>query len=160
MGKPRKTSGAKAAKTLEVFAQAEAMERDLGAIRQALRKPLEAEVARGELTAPQKSAMQVLVRNHGISLKELSRQMSLAHSTVSGIVDRLEKRGLVERKPDEEDGRVSRVYPTAVVTEFVKDRIPALTRGPLAAALERTTTEEFEAIGKALKRLRELLERP
>jgi DNA-binding MarR family transcriptional regulator len=159
MGKAVERLESRKAKIVRISAQAERMERDLGAIRQALRRPLETEVARGELTAPQKSAMQIVVRNHGVSLKDLSREMSLAHSTVSGIVDRLEKRGLVERKPDGEDGRVSRVYPTAVVTEFVKDRIPALTRGPLAAALERTTTEEREAIGKALKRLRELLER-
>ena len=37
--------------------------------------------------------MRIVVRNDGISLKELSAAVNLAHSTVSGIVDRLEKRG-------------------------------------------------------------------
>lgn len=134
------------------------MERDLGAIRQALRRPLETEVARGELTAPQKSAMQIVVRTLGVSLKDLSREMSLAHSTVSGIVDRLEKRGMVQRKPDAVDGRVCRIYPTAAVTEFIKERIPLLTRGPLEDALQRATAQEREAMAQALKRLRELLE--
>lgn len=134
------------------------MERDLGAIRQALRKPLEAEVARGQLTAPQTAAMQAVVRNRGISLKELSRELSLAHSTVSGIVDRLEKRGMLERKPDAVDGRISRVYPTAVVAQFIKHRIPELATGPLQAALHRANAQEREAIGSALRRLRELLE--
>src|SRR5260370_34550614 len=75
----------------EIAAQAQRMERDLSVIRRTLRKPLEAEVAKGELTVPQSAVMQVVVRQNGISLKDLSREVSLAHSTVSGIVDRLEK---------------------------------------------------------------------
>jgi DNA-binding MarR family transcriptional regulator len=133
------------------------MERDLGTIRRALRRPLEVEVAKGNLTVPQIGVMQVVVRNKGISLKDLSHAVSLAHSTVSGIVDRLEKRGIIERRPDETDGRISRIYPTAVVSEFVRERIPALTRGPLEDALERASEKERAEISTALRRLRELL---
>jgi DNA-binding MarR family transcriptional regulator len=141
-----------------IAAQAERMEQDLSAIRRALRKPLQAEVAKGDLTPPQMSVMRVVVRQHGISLKELSREVSLAHSTVSGIVDRLEKRGMVERRADPEDGRASRIFPTAIVAEFVRERIPRLSRGPLEVALERATKAERAAIADALRRLRELLE--
>jgi DNA-binding MarR family transcriptional regulator len=144
--------------TPDLAAQARRLERELGAIRRALRKPLEAEVAHGELTVPQVAAMRTVVARPGISLKELSREVSLAHSTVSGIADRLEKRGMIERRPDPVDGRVSRIYPTAVVTEFVRDRIPELTSGPLERAIARATTEERGAIERALRRLRELLQ--
>ncbi len=147
-----------AGKTSAISAQAERMDQDLNAIRRALRKPLEAEVARGELTAPQISVMRVVVRWRGVSLKDLSREVSLAHSTVSGIVDRLEKRGLVERRADPEDGRTSRIHPTAVVAEFVREQIPRLSRGPLERALENATRAERAAIAGALVRLRELLE--
>jgi DNA-binding MarR family transcriptional regulator len=140
--------------------QAQRVERDLSAIRRALRKPLEAEIVRGELTVPQAAAMQIVVRQPGISLKDLSREVSLAHSTVSGIVDRLEKRGLIERRPDSADGRVSCIYPSAPVMEFVRERIPVLASGPLAAALLRASDEERAGIEKALRRLRELLEQP
>jgi DNA-binding MarR family transcriptional regulator len=99
-----------------------------------------------------------VVRSDGISLKDLSQAVSLAHSTVSGIVDRLEKRGMIERRTDETDGRISRIYPTAAVSEFVRDQIPALTRGPLESALERATEAERTEISRALERLRELLE--
>ena len=50
-----------------ISAQAEKMEQDLSGIRRALRKPLEAEVAKGELTLPQGAVMREVVRNHGIS---------------------------------------------------------------------------------------------
>lgn len=142
----------------DIATQARRLERDLSGIRRALRKPLEAEVARGELTVPQVAVMRTVVARPGISLKDLSREVNLAHSTVSGIADRLEKRGTIERRPDPVDGRVSRIYPTPVVVEFVRDRIPALSSGPLESALARVTPEERGAIERALRHLRELLE--
>lgn len=138
--------------------QAEQLELDLSVIRKVMRRPLEALVAQGELTAPQTAVMREVVRNEGINLRDLSRAVSLAHSTVSGIVDRLEKQGLIERRPDPRDGRVSCIYPARAVREFVRDRIPALSRGPLLEALARATTEERAGITAALHRLRELLE--
>ena len=145
-------------KDQEIGAQAEQMEQDLGGIRRALRRPLEAEVARGELTLPQMAVMREVVRREGVNLRDLSRAVNLAHSTVSGIVDRLEKRGLIERRPDQSDGRVSCIFPTAPVREFVRERIPALNRGPLLEALTRASEKERAEIGSALRRLRELLE--
>jgi DNA-binding MarR family transcriptional regulator len=153
------TGGTAKQATLETRAQAQRIERDLSAIRRALRKPLETEIARGGLTIPQTAVMRVLMRHEGISLKDLSREVSLAHSTVSGIVDRMQMRGLVERKPDPQDGRTTRIFPTQVVTEFVRERIPELASDPLAAALARGSGEERETIENAVRRLRELLER-
>jgi len=43
------------------------------------------------LTVPQIHLMQELFQNPGITLSELSIRLGLAKSTVSGIVDRLEK---------------------------------------------------------------------
>ena len=144
--------------TAELAGQVERVERDLGAIRRAMRKPVEAEVIQGALTVPQIAVMHEVVHHHGINLKDLSRRVSLAHSTVSGIVDRLEKRGLIERRPDQKDGRVSSIFPSAPVTQFVSEQIPALTRGPLQQALKRATAAERDLIERALRRLRELLD--
>jgi DNA-binding MarR family transcriptional regulator len=141
-----------------IAALAEQLERDLSGIRRALRRPLDAEVAKGDLTGPQMNVMRVVVRSDGISLKDLSQAVSLAHSTVSGIVDRLEKRGMIERQADAADGRVRRIYPTAVVKEFVRNEIPALKRRPLEEALERVSPAERATIGSAIRLLREILE--
>jgi DNA-binding MarR family transcriptional regulator len=148
----------KPAAKMQSAAEAEQMERDLSAIRRMMRKPLEDEFSKGALTMPQKVVMHVVLTQAGISLKDLSVAVSLAHSTVSGIVDRLEKQGLLERRVDASDGRVSRIYASAAVTDFVRDKMPELSRGPLGAALERASTDERAKIGWALKRLRELLE--
>src|SRR6185312_16627789 len=84
---------------------AQELEQHLTAIRQEIRRPVEAEFAKGGLTGPQRSVMQAVVHSEGRSLKELSAQVGLAHSTVSGIVDRLEKRGMLKRNANPTDRR-------------------------------------------------------
>jgi DNA-binding MarR family transcriptional regulator len=136
----------------------EQLERDLRSIRSAMRQPLEIEAAKGELTGPQTAVMRAVIREEGINLRDLSKVVSLAHSTVSGIVDRLEKSGMVERQTDSKDGRVSCIFPTAPVRDFVQHRIPELSRGPLLLAMARASVKERAAIADGIGKLRVLLE--
>jgi DNA-binding MarR family transcriptional regulator len=139
---------------------AEAIDRDLRTIRERIRRPLEAAVARGNLTGPQQSVMHALVRSDGLSLKDLSAHLGLAHSTVSGIVDRLQERGLVERQTSGTDKRVTRIGVTPQVRDFVRDTMPGLLLHPLEEALARATAAQRRAIVEGLKTLKELLENP
>jgi len=139
---------------------AEAIERDLRAIRERMRRPLEAAIARGNLTGPQLSVMHALVQSDSMSLKELSAHLGLAHSTVSVIVDRLQERGMVARRTSDSDRRVSQIAVTRQVRDFVKDTMPALTIHPLVEALARATATQRQAIVKGLKTLREVLVEP
>lgn len=136
--------------------------RDLGAIRKLLRQPLDAEIAHGNLTGPQRTVMQVVVRQDlretGISLKDLSKAVGLAQSTVSGIADRLERDSLLERRPDPKDGRAVRIFPTPPVVEFLRDQFPRLLNDPLQRALAKASAEEITAIQRSLTHLRQLLE--
>ncbi len=134
------------------------IDRDLRAIRQRLREPAEAEFARGRLTGTQRGVMQALVQSGELSLKELSRKMGLAHSTVSVVVDRLEKRGMVRRQTDGKDRRVSRILPSPAVQQFLRNTLPRLELNPLADALKRAGPREREQIAAALERLRRLVE--
>jgi len=144
-------------KQRDVHDLAQEIDSSLREIQRALRKPLSAAIARGELTAPQRAIMAILVRSDGLSLKELSKQAGLAHSTVSGIVDRLEKREMVTRQPDETDGRFSRIVVTEVVRDFVRDKLPELAIQPLVEALERASTAQRKKIAIGLRTLRAVL---
>jgi MarR family transcriptional regulator, organic hydroperoxide resistance regulator len=136
---------------------AEEIDAHLRVIRRELRKPLDTATARGGLTAPQRSIMQVLAGVESLTLKELSRRAELAHSTVSGIVDRLEKRGLLTRQPDSEDGRFSRIAVTDAVRKFVRDKLPELAMQPLIVALRRSKPHERAKILEGLRVLRRAL---
>jgi len=130
----------------------------LRVVQQILRRPVEAEFARGHLTGPQQLVMEVLVRSDGLSLKELSKRVSLSHSTVSGIVDRLEKRGFVKRKPSPDDRRFTVITPSKQVEEFLKKKLPMLTIHPLVEVLGKASVSEREAILGGLRALRKLVE--
>jgi DNA-binding MarR family transcriptional regulator len=162
MSSATETAATSAEPQFAITPAADQIARDLGAIRKLLRQPLDAEIARGNLTGPQRTVMQVVVRQDlretGISLKDLSKAVGLAQSTVSGIADRLERDSLLERRPDPKDGRAVRIFPTAPVLEFLSGQLPHLLNDPLRQALARVSTDEVTAIQQALTHLRQLLE--
>jgi DNA-binding MarR family transcriptional regulator len=134
------------------------MDQHLNVIRQRLREPLETEFARGNLTGPQRIVMRALVLSRGLSLKQLSAQVGLAHSTVSGIVDRLQARGMVVRGRNETDGRASVIAPSSEVRDFLATRMPELAITPLAEALRAASSGEKATILRGLRKLRALVE--
>jgi DNA-binding MarR family transcriptional regulator len=137
---------------------AQEVDQHLSVIRQRLREPLETEFARGGLTGPQRMVMQALVQSEGLSLKQLSAQVSLAHSTVSGIVDRLQARGMVVRSRDEADGRATVIAPSAPVRDFLANRMPELAISPLTEALRGASNSEQATVLRGLRKLRALIE--
>src|ERR1700677_471686 len=137
---------------------AQEIDQHLSIIRQRLREPLETEFARGGLTGPQRMVMQALVQSEGLSLKQLSAQVSLAHSTVSGIVDRLQARGMVVRSKDEADGRATVIAPSAPVRDFLTNRMPELAISPLTEALRSASDKERASVLRGLRKLRALVE--
>jgi DNA-binding MarR family transcriptional regulator len=143
----------------QVASIAQEIDRNLRVVRQILRRPVDATIARGGLTGPQKSAMHVLVRSGAVSLKNLSQEMGLAHSTVSGIVDRLAKQGLVERQADEADRRFSKIVVSDEVRTFLRDTWPSLEVDPLVEALRGATPSERQEILQGIRLLRQVLER-
>lgn len=132
-------------------------ELQLGVIQRSMRQRLQAEFARGNLTGPQRLVMSVLVRSQGLSLKQLSQAVSLAHSTVSGIVDRLVKQGLIERQPHSTDRRITLLAASEPVRKFMKTRMHELALHPLLEALRLASPAELQSITKGLDTLAQLL---
>jgi DNA-binding MarR family transcriptional regulator len=85
--------------------------------------------------------------------------MGLAHSTVSGIVTRLEQRGLLQRTTRAEDRRTTSIGLTDPVKQWVKDDLMGSRLRPIVAALERATEAERAAILTGLATLERLIER-
>ena len=137
---------------------AHAIELDLREISQAMRRLLEAEYARGQLTAPQRIVMQVLFHSEGMSLKDLCERVALSHSTVSGIVDRLQTKGMVVRSTDSSDRRLTRIAVTPVVRQFMAQQAPWLAAQPLIEALGRLSEQERRAVSRGLRLLRGALD--
>jgi DNA-binding MarR family transcriptional regulator len=155
--KPSRVPSAKkgdASTELRVLAQR--TERQLNTIQRSMRQRLQAEFAKGHLTGPQRLVMAALVHSEGLSLKQLSEAVSLAHSTVSGIVERLAKQGLIERQTPEHDRRITLLIASREVRKFVDVRMPELALNPLLEALTRATPAERDAITTGLDTLSRL----
>jgi DNA-binding MarR family transcriptional regulator len=109
-----------------------------------------AELARSGLTAAQVSVISLLGTQGSMTLGDLSRELELSHSTVSGIVDRLQAKEIVERKPSVDDRR----YVQISLAESVASRAPALSdEGPigrLEAVLKAATDDERRRIKDGL----------
>ena len=154
--KPRLKASRPSAELRELAQQTE---RQLNIIQRSMRQRLQAEFARGNLTGPQRLVMAALVRTQGLSLKQLSEAVSLAHSTVSGIVDRLEKQGLIERQTHPTDRRITLLVASPPVREFMETRMPELALHPLLEALGQASPSELRSITKGLHTLIQLLAR-
>ncbi|MGW6932281.1 MarR family winged helix-turn-helix transcriptional regulator [Lentzea sp. NPDC054927] len=114
--------------------------------------------ARSGLTGPQVSLVRSLVTEGSATVTELARRLSLSHSTTSGIVDRLQARGLVTRETDPDDRRFTRVQVTAPVQGYTRE----ITEGPygrLTRALDAASPAERKAVLDGLETLRALLSR-
>jgi len=59
------------------------------------------------LTGPQSLVLRLLIKKGALSSADLSRQMYVTPSNITGIIDRLEKKGLVERIRQQSDRRVA-----------------------------------------------------
>jgi DNA-binding MarR family transcriptional regulator len=57
------------------------------------------------ITTPQLLVMRAINRNGPISIGVLSKEVSLSQATVTAIIDRLEKKGLVKRERSKKDKR-------------------------------------------------------
>ncbi|NMB39112.1 MAG: MarR family transcriptional regulator [Firmicutes bacterium] len=75
-----------------------------------------------KLTLTQLSLVLLLKENGSLNVSSISKQMGLSKSTVSGIINRLEKMNIVTRTRSEEDRRVIRIS----LTDEVKNVCPSI----------------------------------
>ena len=69
------------------------------------------------LTTPQYMVFNALWMGDGITIGELGQRVALDGSTITGILDRMEKSGYVERRPNAEDRRSAMVHLTEKARE-------------------------------------------
>lgn len=138
-----------AAQAEEIVALVRTLRREL------LRNPSE-DAEREGLTGPQVSVMACLVGKGATTLTEVSRILGMNHSTASGIVDRLQERGLVRRVRDARDQRRTRIIVTDKVTRYVQE-LQAGPTGRLSTALAKASPRGRETIRKGLRLLCDLL---
>ena len=108
------------------------------------------------ITAPQGMLIGILSKEKKLKITELSAKLSLSNSTVSGIVDRLEKQGMVERERSEQDKRVVYVSISSGFTEMHRNLHKRIEEN-IENTINKGTPEELTKIFEGLDALRKLL---
>ena len=109
------------------------------------------------ITAPQMICLYHLVKSGEITQSQLSEEVCIGISTINGIIDRLEKKGLVARQRDAVDRRKVLVKATESGKK-VTVSAPALLQDRFSIALRNLPELEQAAIALSLERVVELME--
>ena len=116
---------------------------------------------RADLTGPQLTVVKLLETFGDLSLSELSDRIRAQNSTVTGIIDRMEREGLVKRERSKEDRRVVHIRLTGKGAELARD-IPVEPMEILRQAIMSLSASEGRELvkisTKLAKRVRELVE--
>jgi len=84
----------------------------MGKIHRAIRKELDNKFKEFSITPPQFEVLLLLWAEDGLLLSELGRKLSRDGPTITGVVDRMEKKQLVKRTRDERDRRAIKIVLT------------------------------------------------
>lgn len=107
---------------------------------------------RFDITPPQFDALQILDRHENMTMGELCQRLYLASSTVTDLVQRMERAGLVQRDRDTTDRRLVRLTVLEegrrVISEVIRER-----RAFLSEVLAQFTSEERAQVEAGLDHL-------
>jgi DNA-binding MarR family transcriptional regulator len=112
--------------------------------------PLAAEL---ELSPAQCHVLHLIEPGRPIPMGQLAETLACHASNVTGLVDRLESRGLVRRRPSAADRRVKVLDLTPTGSRLRTMLLDRMTAPP--ATLERLTAREQQALVRILRRLLE-----
>jgi len=108
------------------------------------------------ITGPQLWALKTLFGDGALSVGDLSNKMYLHPSTVSGVVDRLEKKGYVVRDRNQKDRRVVTVALTPQGKRLVK-KAPNPIQGKMVYGLRKLEARKLNSIYAAIQKLVEIM---
>lgn len=113
------------------------------------------------LTGPQLAVVKMLEPVGKLSLSELSGKIRARNSTVTGIIDRMEREGLVQRRRSEADRRVVNIELTPKGRELASE-IPvepvSIFRRVLAELSPRDASELSRILSRLARRVGEIVQ--
>lgn len=120
-----------------------------------LRRASTDSLAQWDISPSQARALRVLDHHDGARLSELAEHLRIAARSATEVVDGLEAKGLVQRRPDPHDRRATLVAPTGPGADLIAairaargsqaerlfDQLSATDRAHLARILRKLTAE-------------------
>jgi DNA-binding MarR family transcriptional regulator len=109
------------------------------------------------LTAPQSGVLRCLAHNGAISSADLSRELYVTPSNITGIIDRLERKGLVQRVRKEDDRRVTLIQLTDEGRKLSRE-LPDPIEIRLVSGLSALPEKEVRKLDDSLDKIIDILD--
>jgi DNA-binding MarR family transcriptional regulator len=103
-----------------VVHDAEFIRTSIEALNRAFEKSLHKKVQQTGFTLPQMRVIEAVVAQPGTGITDLAHTLQMTQSTVSGIVERLIAKDILDKRPSPRDKRFVQVYPAENVTRFME----------------------------------------
>ena len=108
-------------------------------------------IAASELDLHPAQAGALMQLASALPMNELAARLACDNSNVTGLIDRLEARGLVTRQPSSEDRRVKHVVLSDKGEQLRAEMLRRV--GPPAAGFERLSADELAQLADILRRV-------
>jgi len=110
------------------------------------------EFKKENITIPQFEIIACLNRKNGLTLSEIADRLLVTSGNITGIVDRLEREGIVFREREVKDRRVIRAKLTAKGAKIYKKIIP-IYKKKVSEILQILTKDEMRSLQHFLKKI-------
>ena len=105
-----------------------------------------------DIKVPHLDILANLYRFEGISQQDLARKLLVGRSNISMLLPQIEKRGLIERRPDEKDKRILRLHLTEKGRELTRKAL-AIELELIEYSMSTTSEDECNHVGDVMKRM-------
>lgn len=112
---------------------------------------------RYSISSAQLNCLLALFENGPLPPSQIAKYMMVKSSTVTGVVDRLEQKGLVERVRNSPDRRVITIQLTEAGKNLTANAPPPIQR-KIVTGLRNLSQKETESIALALSKLSDMLD--
>lgn len=123
-----------------------------------LARRLRAEAGHAEYSTAQVAVIRALLERGSATTSELARIEGVRPQSMSATVASLESMGVVDRRPDPQDARASRVFLTPEGEQAIRAGRAAKQSWLIETMSERLTPEEQRILGKAAVLIERMLQ--
>ena len=108
------------------------------------------------LTETQSDVLRTLLVYGAMSSADLSRNLYVTPANITGVIDRLEKKGLAERIRQRFDRRIALITLTKSGKDL-SEQLPDPIENKLISGLANLAPEQVQALGEAMKKIIDLI---
>jgi DNA-binding MarR family transcriptional regulator len=109
-------------------------------------------LARNHISRPMWRCLAALNECDGISIKELGQMSLIKQSTLSRLLERMERNGLIRRRPRRGDERVTEIHVTAAGRDLLV-RVFTIASQVYDRAVSGISAQELQQVRRVLKRM-------